>query len=73
MVSVTNGGLLTDKVADVNLSIPGTIYLSFVGIAYGSQSDLMTVTFRAIENVDKTSTIAFRTTELYDRNLDPIT
>lgn len=71
VVSVTTGGFLENKLSDINTSLKGSIYLSFVGTTYNYKMDVVTVKFRTIKNVDETSNIVFKATELYDIDLNP--
>lgn len=71
VVSVTTGGFLENKLSDINTSLKGAIYLSFVGTTYNYKMDVVTVKFRTIKNVDETSNIVFKATELYDIDLNP--
>ena len=73
VVGVTNGKFLENKMADVNIAMAGSVYLSFVGTEYTNQRDVMTVTFKAIKNVTDTSGISFKVSELYDVDRNSIT
>ena len=71
-VEVTQGGFLTSKVTDINSDLPGAVYISFVGTKYETKYDVVVVKFRTLKNVDETSNITYKVTELYDLNLDPV-
>ena len=70
VLEVTNGAFLTDKLVDINTDLAGEIYISFVGTAYYSNTNLVSVTFRTIKNVTETSKIVFKATELLDKDLN---
>ena len=72
VVEVTKGGFLDGKVSDVNSTLDGTIAASFVGTAYKTKYDLVTVKFRTLKNVDAVSEIKLTVKELYDLDLNPI-
>lgn len=63
---VIEGGLLSNKVYDVNINTPGVIYISFAGSEYNRRFDLADIMFKAIKNVDTTSNFTCQVTELYD-------
>ena len=69
---LTLGGMLDNKVVDVNTSLPGTVYISFVGTSYSVNSNLLQIRFRTIRNEDVTSQISLSATDLYDQNLQSI-
>ena len=70
VVSVTNGGFLTDKIADVNTALDGTVAISFVGTTYRSKYDVVKVRFKTLKNVTETSDIKLVVTDLYDKELN---
>ena len=72
VVRVTNGNLLSNKVIDVNTSLAGTVYVSFVGTEYCSGTELLRVTFKTLENRTESAEVQFTTAELYDLDLTPI-
>lgn len=72
VVGVTEGGFLTDKIVDINTDLTGEIYISFVGIEYYSNTNLVSVTFKTIKNVTETSKIILKTPELLDKELNSI-
>ncbi len=72
VVGYTLGGLLTNKVVDVNTSLAGSIYLSFVGTEYAYDSNLLTVQFKTVKNVTESSAIKLTVTEFYDLQLNKI-
>ncbi len=72
VVEVTNGTFLNGKLVDINTELAGEIYISFVGTEYYSNSDFVSVTFRAIKNITDTSQIVFKVTELNDKELNSI-
>ena len=73
VVEATAGEFLDGKVADINTSLAGSIYISFVGTQYNSSQALVTVQFKTLKNVDERSDISLTVTELYDLQLKPIT
>ena len=73
VVEVTKGAFLDNKVADVNTRLDGSVAVSFVGTAYNTKYDLVTVKFRTIKNVSESSGISLSVAELYDLELNPIT
>lgn len=72
VVSVTEGSFLTGKVTDVNSELAGSVYISFVGTEYSTKYDIVTITFKTLQNVTDSSQIAFKVTELYDAELNPV-
>ena len=70
VVSYLAGGLLSNKITDVNTSCPGSLYVSFVGLEYASSSDLITVTFKTIKNIEEESDIKLNVTEFCDLDLN---
>ncbi len=70
VVSVTNGSFLKDKIADINTALDGTIAISFVGIAYNYQYDVVKVRFKTLKNVTETSDVKLVVTDLYDKELN---
>lgn len=72
-VELTKGSFLDGKVTDVNSTLDGTVAVSFVGTAYQSAYELVTVTFRTLENLDTVSEIKLTVKEFYDLDLNPIT
>jgi len=70
VVSVTNGGFLTDKIADVNTALDGNVSISFVGITYNYKHDVVTVRFKTLKNVTEASEIKLVVTDLYDKELN---
>ena len=57
VVSVTNGGFLTDKIADINTALDGTIAISFVGTTYQYKYDGTDVSVQDfVENVARART-----------------
>lgn len=72
LVSATNGSFLTNKVADINTDLDGSIYISFVGTEYNSYEELVTVKFRTLKNVTESSEIILKTTELWDLDFNAI-
>lgn len=73
VASVTAGGFLSGKISDINTSLRGSVYISFVSTAYQYQYDLVTVKFKTIKNVSETSEIKLTASELYDLNLTNVT
>ncbi len=72
VVSVTPGKFLDGKVTDINTDLLGAIYISFAGIKYDSNTDLVTVTFRTLKNVTEKSSIQLSTSDLCDLDLNAI-
>ncbi len=72
VANVTNGTFLNGKVADINTDLIGTIYISFVGTEYNTNTNLVSVTFRTIKNVAQSSPIVLKTPELLDKELNKI-
>ena len=70
VVDVATGAFLDNKMSDINTNLSGAIYLSFVGTSYNYKKDVVTVKFRTIKNVDTTSNIVFKATELFDINFN---
>ena len=70
VVNVTNGGLLNNKLADINKDLSGAVYISFIGTEYATKYDFVTVRFKTIKNVTKSSEITFKATELCDKDLN---
>ena len=70
VVSVTNGGFLNSKIADVNTALDGAILISFVSTEYKAKYDIITVRFKTLKNVTETSDIKLVVTELYDLDLN---
>ena len=73
VVSVTPGNFLSGKISDINTTLLGSIYISFVSTAYQYQYDVVTVKFKTIKNVSDTSEIKLTASELYDLNLTNVT
>ena len=71
-VELTPGGLLNNKVVDINSSLPGTVYISFVGTEYNYDSSLLQIRFRTIKNVDTAAQIQLSASDLCDLNLQNI-
>lgn len=72
VVEATSGTFLSNKLYDINTELKGTIYVSFVGTTYNTKYDFVTVKFRTIKNVEETSKITFKATELCDKDLNVI-
>ena len=70
VVSVTNGSFLTDKIADINNALDGSVSISFVGTTYQYKYDIVTVRFKTLKNVSEISDIKFIVSELYDKELN---
>ena len=70
VVSVTNGGFLDGKIADVNTALDGTVSVSFVGTTYQTKYDLITVRFKTLKNVSEESDIKLIVSELYDKEFN---
>lgn len=73
VVEADPGPFLDGKIADVNATLPGSIYLSFVGTEYGENRFVLSVKFRTLKNVDEHSNITFTVSELCDLQLNHIT
>ncbi len=72
VVGVTNGAFCDNKILDVNTELSGTVYFSFVGTEYNSNTDLVSVRFKTRKNTAVSSTVKMTVTELYDLELAPI-
>ena len=72
VVSATSGSFLSNKFADINTNLKGSVYISFTG-AYNSKYDLVTVNFKTLKNVSEKSEITFKAPELTDIDLNYIT
>ena len=72
VVGVTNGTFLDAKIVDVNTNLAGSVYVSFVGTEYKSDTNLITVKFKTLKNVAEKSTIKMAVTDFYDLALNPI-
>jgi len=70
VVEVIKNSFLSNKVTDINTDLAGTVYISFVGTEYYSNTSFVTVKFRTLKNVAERSKIAFRATELCDKDLN---
>ena len=71
-VEITNGEFLNNKVVDVNTSLDGSVYLSFLSTEYSYNTELLKVKFRTLKNVTETSEIKLAVSELYDLELNRI-
>ena len=71
-VSLSKLGFFENKILDINASVKGVIYISFVGTSYSSTSELFKVKFKTIANKDISSSISFAASELYDLTLSPL-
>lgn len=71
-VEFSNGGFLADKMVDVNASLEGSVYLSFLSTEYNYNNDFFSVRFRTLKNVSDSSEIKLKVAEFYDLNLKPI-
>ncbi len=72
VVEVANGEFLNNKLTDINTGFLGAVYISFVGTAYNSKYDFVTVKFKTLKNVDEASEITFKATELCNKELNTI-
>ena len=72
VVDVKNGAFFDNKIVDVNTKLAGSVYVSFVGTEYKSNTNLITVKFKTLKNVAEKSTIKMTVTEFYDLALNPI-
>lgn len=72
VVEVDPGPFLEGKFSDINAKLPGSIYLSFLGTEYENETFLLSVKFRTLKNVQKTSAITFTASELCDLSLNNI-
>ena len=66
------GNMLENKLVDVNTSLSGSIYISFVGTQYGYDSDLLTIRFRTLKNEATSTSITATVSELYNLDLQNI-
>ena len=71
-VSLTNLGFLDNKIVDVNSSVAGTIFVSFLGTEYSNSREFMKIRLRTIGNEKIESDISFSESTFYDLNLDSI-
>ena len=71
-VDLTPGGLLSNKAVDVNASLPGTVYVSFVGTEYDYDSSLLQIRFRTLKNEETTTQIQLAAADLCDLSLQSI-
>lgn len=66
-VEITNGEFLDGKLVDVNTSLDGSVYLSFLATEYNHyRTDLLKIKFRTLKNVTESSVIKLTVSELYD-------
>lgn len=72
VAGVTKGAFCDNKIVDVNTKLAGSVYVSFVGTEYKSNTNLITVKFKTLKNVAEKSTIKMVVTEFYDLALNPI-
>ena len=72
VVEVANGEFLNNKLTDINTGFLGAVYISFVGTAYNSKYDFVTVKFKTLKNVNEASEITFKATELCNKELNTI-
>ena len=72
VVGVSNGAFCDNKIVDVNTKLAGSVYVSFIGTEYKSNTNLITVKFKTLKNVAEKSTIKMTVTEFYDLALNPI-
>lgn len=72
IVDVKSGAFLSNKISDINPDLEGNLYLSFAATEYGTKRDLLSITFKTIQNKSETSKITFKANELCDLDLNPI-
>ena len=72
VVGVTNGAFCNGKIVDVNTSIAGAVYVSFVGTEYNGNTNLVSVKFKTIKNSTENSSIKMTVTEFFDLALNPV-
>ena len=71
-VSLTQNSFLNDKLVDINSSLNGSVYISFLGTEYANSTDIFNIKFKTIKNETITSQIKAVVSDLYDLNLDYI-
>ena len=72
VVSVTNGDFLDGKLVDINSSLEGSIYVSFLSTEYRYAWNFLNIRFRTLKNADERSEIKLTVSELYDLKLNKI-
>ena len=72
-VSLTQNDFLNDKLVDINSSLNGSVYISFLGTEYANSTNIFNIKFKTIKNETITSQIKAVVSDLYDLDLDNIT
>ena len=72
VVEITNGEFLSGKLVDVNSSLKGSVYLSFLTTEYNYYSDFLRIRFRTLKNVEDTSQITLTFSQLCDLELNTL-
>lgn len=70
VVSVSPRSLIENMLLDINTALPGVVYVSFAGNAYGSYYDCLDIRFKTIANIDSDTRIVFTPESLYDLALN---
>ena len=71
-VGWSSGAMLEGKLTDVNASLGGSVYVSFVGTEYNGRNELGSITFRTKKNVTESANIHLKVTNFYDLELNNI-
>ena len=71
-ISLTQLGFLVNKMVDVNSSIPGSVFVSFLGTEYSYDTDFLRLKFKSNGNEDTNSIIKLVTSGFYDSELNNI-
>ena len=72
VVSVTENYFLNNMVTDINTELRGSIYVSFVGTEYASNTSFVTVRFKTLQNTTTNSSVKISAADLYDLDLNYI-
>lgn len=70
--SYSFGHFFDEKMKDINISLNGSIYISFLGTEQTYSTDIITLTFSPKMNITETSVISNSVTDLYDIDLNNI-
>ncbi|MDY2746287.1 MAG: cohesin domain-containing protein [Bacilli bacterium] len=71
-VSLTQNDFLNNKLVDINSSLNGSVYISFLGTEYANSTNIFNIKFKTIKNETITSQIKAVVSDLYDLDLDNI-
>ncbi|MBO5866774.1 MAG: hypothetical protein J6Q55_01810, partial [Clostridia bacterium] len=72
VVEIVNGEFLSGKLVDINSSLKGSVYLSFLATEYNYYSDFLRIKFRTLKNVEETSQIKLIFSQLCDLELNTL-